>query len=80
MQTRLALEDIKLTLQELLDSLTAGDEVILTRKQQPVAKLVSEAPKPAAKQRPGPGLCRGKITYMAPDFDAPLDEFKEYMK
>ena len=30
MQTTLAVEDIKLTLPELLDSLSPGDEVILT--------------------------------------------------
>jgi antitoxin (DNA-binding transcriptional repressor) of toxin-antitoxin stability system len=72
-------EDIKVTLPELLDSLTPGDEVILTRNQQPVAKLVSAA-KPAIKQRPGPGLGKGMITFIAPDFDAPLDCMKEYME
>jgi antitoxin (DNA-binding transcriptional repressor) of toxin-antitoxin stability system len=40
MQTTMAVEDIKVTLPELLDSLTPGDEVILTRKQQPVARLI----------------------------------------
>ena len=55
MQTTMAVEDIKVTLPELLDRLTPGDEVILTRNQQPVAKLVSAAAKPAPKQRPGPG-------------------------
>jgi antitoxin (DNA-binding transcriptional repressor) of toxin-antitoxin stability system len=80
MQTTMAVEDIKVTLPELLDTLTPGDEVILTRNQQPVAKLVSDVPKPAPKQRPGPGLCKGMITYMAPDFDAPLEEMKEYME
>lgn len=80
MQTTMALEDIKVTLPELLDSLAPGDKVILTRNQQPVAKLVSEAAKPAPKQRPGPGLCKGMITVIAPDFDAPLEEMKEYME
>jgi hypothetical protein len=42
MQTTLAVEDIKLTLPELLDTMSPGDEVILTRNHQPVAKLVSE--------------------------------------
>ena len=54
--------------------------MILTRNKQPVAKLVSEASKPAPKQRPGPGLCKGMITYIAPDFDAPLKDMKEYME
>jgi antitoxin (DNA-binding transcriptional repressor) of toxin-antitoxin stability system len=83
-QTTMAVEDIKVTLLELLDSLTLGDEVILTRNQQPVAKLVSQAPKPAPKaapkQRPGPGLGKGMITFIAPDFDAPLEDMKEYME
>jgi antitoxin (DNA-binding transcriptional repressor) of toxin-antitoxin stability system len=50
MQTTLAIEDIKLTLPELLDSLSPGDEVILTRNHRPVAKLVSEKP-PERKPR-----------------------------
>jgi antitoxin (DNA-binding transcriptional repressor) of toxin-antitoxin stability system len=58
MQTTMAVEDIKVTLPELLDKLTPGDEVILTRNHKPVAKLVSEAPKPALQQRPSPGLCK----------------------
>ena len=80
MQTTMAVEDIKVTLPELLDSLTPGDEVILTRNQQPVAKLVSEAPNPQPKPRPGPGLGKGMITFIAPDFDAPLEDMKEYME
>ena len=80
MQTVMALEDIKVTLPELLDILTPGDEVILTRNRLPVAKLVSEAPKPALTQRPGPGLGKGMITFIAPDFDAPLECMKEYME
>jgi antitoxin (DNA-binding transcriptional repressor) of toxin-antitoxin stability system len=79
-QTTLAVEDIKVSLPELLDQLAPGDEVILTRNRRPVAKLVSEPPKPAAAARPGPGLCKGMITYMAPDFDAPLEDFKEYQE
>jgi hypothetical protein len=30
--------------------------------------------------RPAPGACKGMIQYMAPDFDAPLEEMKEYME
>ena len=30
--------------------------------------------------RPGPGAFKGIIKYMAPDFDAPLDDMKEYME
>jgi antitoxin (DNA-binding transcriptional repressor) of toxin-antitoxin stability system len=79
MQTTMAVEDIKVTLPELLDSLTPGDEVILTRNQLPVAKLVSD-PAKVVTQRPAPGMFPGSIISMAPDFDEPLDEFKEYME
>lgn len=35
---------------------------------------------PVSQKKPRqPGTLRGTVTYMAPDFDAPLDAFKEYM-
>lgn len=80
MQTTMALEDLELSLPELLDNLGPGDELILTRNEQPVGKLVSEVPKPTPKPRPGPGLGKGMITFIAPDFDAPLDCLEEYME
>jgi antitoxin (DNA-binding transcriptional repressor) of toxin-antitoxin stability system len=78
MQTTLAVEDITLTLPELLNSLTPGDEVILTRNHLTVAKLVAEHLKQEPNQRPGPGLCRGMITIMSDD-DEHLKDFEEYM-
>lgn len=83
MSATIAVEDAQVRLRELIHQLAPGEEVILTENEQPVAKLVgtpaapSSGPKPA---RPGPGLCRGMITYMAPDFDAPLEDMKEYME
>jgi antitoxin (DNA-binding transcriptional repressor) of toxin-antitoxin stability system len=76
MQTTMAVEDIKVTLPELLDSLTPGDEVILTRNHQPVAKLVSEAPKPRQSRKAG--NCIGMIRIVADD-DEHLEDFEEYM-
>ena len=75
MQTTMEVENLRLTIPELLDRLTPGDEVILTRNRQPVAKLVTEQAKPP---RPAPGLGKGSLIYMAPDFDAPLEEFQEF--
>ncbi len=76
MQTTMAVEDIKVSLTELLDSLSPGDEVILTRNHQPVAKLMSEAPKP--RQPRQPGNCKGMITLLVED-DEHLEGFAEYM-
>jgi len=80
MQTTLALEDIKVSVADLVRSLHPGDEVVLTQGAQPVAKLVSEGPREPKQPRPAPGLCRGMITHMAKDFDAPLDCMREYME
>jgi antitoxin (DNA-binding transcriptional repressor) of toxin-antitoxin stability system len=76
MQTTLAIEDINLTLPELLDSLSPGDEVILTRNHRPVAKLVSEKP-PERKPRV-PGLGKGMIKIVSDD-EEHLNDFAEYM-
>ena len=78
MSATITLDEAQAKLKELVHRLAPGEEVIITENQQPIAKLVSEPPKP--KQRPGPGLCKGMITYMAPDFDAPLDDMREYME
>lgn len=54
-----------------------NDFSLLTRNRQPVAKLVSETPQSVQKSRPGPGLGKGIITFIVPDFDAPLDCMKK---
>lgn len=44
-------------------------------KNMPVARLIPTATVPARRKL---GSLRGTVKYMAPDFDAPLDQFKEY--
>ncbi len=61
-------------LEELVDKAAHGEEVILTKGGQPVAKLV---PLPRAKARRQFGSAKGLIT-ISEDFDAPLDDFAEY--
>jgi antitoxin (DNA-binding transcriptional repressor) of toxin-antitoxin stability system len=81
MQT-ISVEEAQSHLGQIIDKLAPGEEVVLTRDHQPVARIVREAKPP----RPGPGLCKGMIAivsddeehlkdfagYMAPDFNAPL--------
>ena len=72
------LEEAQAKLPELIDSLSPGEELVIMRDQQPVARLVGE---PVPKRRPRrPGSAKGKILHMADDFDAPLEDFKEYMQ
>ena len=80
MSAMIPVEEAQTRLKELIGQLTPGEEIILTENQQPVARLVGESSKAKKPARPGPGLCKGMITYMAPDFDAPLADMKEYME
>jgi prevent-host-death family protein len=70
--------DAQLRLGELIAKATAGEEVVITQNNVPVARLVAEMPMPP--QPRVPGSAKGMITYMADDFDAPLEDFKEYME
>jgi antitoxin (DNA-binding transcriptional repressor) of toxin-antitoxin stability system len=80
MSTIITIDEAQARLKDLIHELTPGDEVVITEDHRPVARLVVERPSPAGSPRPGPGLCRGMITYMAPDFDAPLEDMREYME
>jgi len=75
MQT-IDIEEAKTSLGDLLDAALRGQEIILTRDDQPVAKLI-----PLVQRRPRPqyGSAKG-LVHMANDFDAPLADFEEYVK
>ena len=72
------IEEAEKHLSELIDQLQVGGEVVILRNSQPVARLIGQQP-PSGQPRE-PGLLRDKILYMAPDFDAPPEDFEEYMK
>jgi antitoxin (DNA-binding transcriptional repressor) of toxin-antitoxin stability system len=76
MSGTITVEEAQAHLPEVIRNLAPGEEVVITENQQPVAKLVSQ--RPARPPRPAPGLGKGSILYMAPDFDEPMEEFKEY--
>jgi antitoxin (DNA-binding transcriptional repressor) of toxin-antitoxin stability system len=79
MPATVTLEEAQARLKQLIDELAPSETIVITENQQPVARLVRE-PKTPKSPRPGPGLCRGAIVFMAPDFDAPLEDMKEYME
>jgi len=70
------IEEAQVKLQELIDGLAPGEEVIITRNQQPVAKLVGQQ-RPMRKPR-RPGSAKGTLVILTED-DAHLEDFKEYM-
>jgi len=80
MSATITVDEAQAILKDLIRRMAPGEEVIITDNQQPVAKLVSQPAKATTSPRPGPGLCKGMITYMAPDFDAPLEDMRGYME
>jgi len=77
MPATVTVDEAQARLRELIKNLGPGQEVVITDEQQPVAKLVATTG-PQRKPR-RPGTLKGTVLYMAPDFDAPLEDFKEYM-
>lgn len=59
----------KTHLSELIALAEAGEEVILSRANKPVAKIVAITPLP---QKRVAGLCDGSIGWVAEDFDNEL--------
>ena len=66
--------DAKARLPQLVRETLAGAEVIIAKDNKPVVKLV---PVSGAGRRK-PGTAKGLI-WMSEDFDAPLEEFEDYM-
>lgn len=66
--------EAKTHLSRLLDEVEKGARIVITRHGKPVAELRPAQSSATAKF----GCAKGESFYMAPDFDAPLDDFKEY--
>ena len=67
-----SVEEAAKTLPELVKEVVAGGEVMIVADNAPAVRLV-----PA--ERRGYGVWKGQVT-MADDFDAPLEDFREYME
>lgn len=74
MQT-LSVEQAEGHLAEIVDRLAPGEEVVLTRNDKPVAKLIGA---PEEKPRPLPGRGKGMLAIISDD-DEHLKDFAEYM-
>jgi len=85
--TTITLQEAQTTLPDLIHRLPAGELVVITENDKPVAQLsipfvfVRETPRPRPPVTgiPNAGSLKGKI-WMADDFDEPLDELREYME
>jgi len=75
MQT-VSIQEAQTNLSELIEKLSPGEELIITRDETPVAVLRGTTPlKPRQL-----GTLKGTVLYMAPDFDAIPEGFEEYVE
>ena len=70
------IHEAKTHLSRLLQRVAEGEEVTIARAGVPVARLV---PVEVKKNVRPLGIARGQI-WVADDFDAPLEEFEEYLR
>ncbi|MGE0873773.1 MAG: type II toxin-antitoxin system Phd/YefM family antitoxin [Burkholderiales bacterium] len=64
----------KMHLSELVQKALLGEEVVIAKDNKALVKLVSLVPPRRMRK---PGSAKGRI-WMAPDFDATPDDFKDY--
>jgi prevent-host-death family protein len=73
--TQFNIADAKSHFSELVQKALTGEDVIISRDNKPILRLVPV--KNVGKARK-PGSAKGKILFMAADFDEPLADFAEY--
>jgi prevent-host-death family protein len=72
----MTLDEAKAHLSDLIEAAVAGEEVFIEKNGDLSVQLV---PRVIKKRKRQFGSAKGLIS-MAPDFDEPLNEFKEYME
>ena len=76
MQT-IEVEQAESRLAEIIEELSPGEEVVLTRGDKPVATIRATPETP--RKAPQFGTMRGSILYIAPDFDDIPEGFEDYL-
>ena len=71
------LEDAQASLPQLIEGLKPGEELVIAQQGQPLAVLKRAA---RTSWPCKAGSAKDTQHWMAPDFDAPLDDFREYME
>lgn len=77
--TQVSVREAEGRLANLIEAARLGEEVVITENDEPVARIVSLKEDAPAGVRRRAGSGKG-VFRMAPDFDAPLEDFQEYME
>ncbi len=76
MKKQVTIHQAKTHLSRLIREALEGHEIIIARGNQPLVKLEVV---PEVRRRRQLGTAKGVILFMAEDFDAPLEDFADYM-
>lgn len=73
---KVTIDEAKVQLPDLIKEAIYGEDVIITKENIPIVKIV-----PVSQEIPKPqfGNAKGLIT-IAKDFDEPLEDFRDYMR
>ena len=75
--TRVTIEQAQANLPKLIQQLQPGEEILITENGRPLAQMTKAKQSEGRRQA---GAYQKQEFWMAPDFEAPIDDFKEYMK
>jgi prevent-host-death family protein len=73
----ITLEEAQANLSRLLDQLRPGEEITITEHGRPLAQVKKAAPNSWPSKA---GSYKKAEFWMAADFDAPLEDFKDYIE
>jgi len=71
------IEEAQAKLSDSIHGLQPDEELVITENDQPVARLIATIPSRPKRKL---GALKGTVLSMAPDFDASLEHFKEYLE
>jgi antitoxin (DNA-binding transcriptional repressor) of toxin-antitoxin stability system len=74
--TQVNIHEAKTNLSKLIQLALEGEDIIIARGNEPLVQLVAL---PEKRKQRRIGGAKGIIQTMADDFDAPLDDFQDYM-
>ncbi len=73
------LEEAQAKLAQLIHELPTGSRIEVVDHGVTIATIIREGAPQAKEPRPA-GTAKDRILWIAPDFNAPLDDFAEYME
>ena len=73
---QISIEEASGRLSELIKQTPVGEDIILLENDRPIARIVSLSMEHPQVKR---GYAKGRVLYMAPDFDVTPEEFEDYI-